>query len=351
MQINKLSLQNFRNYSKKEFEFQKNTIIVGENGAGKTNILEAIYLLATGKSFRADRDDEMIAYEQQFSILKSQISNNDQATNLQITITDRKKFEVNGIPRRQIDFVGKLKAVLFAPQDLDLITGSPGNRRRYLDFVICQMDREYHRCLVSYEKGLRQRNKLLSLIRDGFANKSQLYFWDKLLIKNGEYLATKREEYLTSLNTPSVSPPNLGGELKGGYTTYYDRSLISEDRLKQYEIEEVAAATTLVGPHRDDFVVNFKNKDVSKYGSRGEQRMAVLWLKKNEVQWLKGTEDQSPLLLLDDIFSELDQKHREAVMEFVEAYSGQVIATSTERPLNSPHNSRSISSCIFLSTP
>lgn len=338
MQINKLSLQNFRNYSKKEFEFQKNTIIVGENGAGKTNILEAIYLLATGKSFRADRDDEMIAYEQQFSILKSQISNNDQATNLQITITDRKKFEVNGIPRRQIDFVGKLKAVLFAPQDLDLITGSPGNRRRYLDFVICQMDREYHRCLVSYEKGLRQRNKLLSLIRDGFANKSQLYFWDKLLVKNGEYISQKRQEYLSSLSSDT-------------YEAVYNRSLISEDRLKQYEIEEVAAATTLVGPHRDDFVVNFKNKDVSKYGSRGEQRMAVLWLKKNEVQWLKGTEDQSPLLLLDDIFSELDQKHREAVMEFVETYSGQVIATSTERPLNSPHNSRSISSCIFLSTP
>lgn len=328
--INKLTLQNFRNYSKREFEFGDKTLIVGENGAGKTNILEAIYLLATGKSFRADRDSEMITYNGQWTIVNGQCDEIE----LKITIDERKKFEVNGIPRRQIDFVGKLKAVLFAPQDLDLITGSPGNRRRYLDFVICQMDREYHRCLVSYEKGLRQRNKLLSLIRDGFANKSQLYFWDKLLIKNGEYISQKRQEYLSSLSSDT-------------YEAVYNRSLISEDRLKQYEIEEVAAATTLVGPHRDDFVVNFKNKDVSKYGSRGEQRMAVLWLKQNEIKYL----GESPLLLLDDIFSELDQKHREAVMEFVETYSGQVIATSTERPLNSPHNSRSISSCIFLSTP
>ncbi len=204
------------------------------------------------------------------------------------------------------------------PQDLDLITGSPGNRRRYLDFIICQMDREYHRCLVSYEKGLRQRNKLLSLIRDGMANHSQLFFWDKLLIKNGEYISLKRQEYL-----------NRTDETDGTYKTYYDRSLISEDRLNQYEIEEVASATTLVGPHRDDFRINFDNKDISKFGSRGQQRMAVLWLKKGEIKYL----GENPILLLDDIFSELDQKHKELVMNFVEEYSGQVIATSAEEHL------------------
>ena len=115
--LNKISLTNFRNYEKREFEFGKNNIVIGNNGVGKSNLLEAIYLLATGKSFRADNDMEMIVYGQQFSIVSSE--------NLQITITDRKKFEVNGIPRRMIDFVGNMRAVLFAPQDMELISGSP----------------------------------------------------------------------------------------------------------------------------------------------------------------------------------------------------------------------------------
>ena len=310
--IQDLSLQNFRNYTKRDFQFSGKTLIVGENGAGKTNVLEAIYLLATGKSFRADRDSELLTYEQQFTILKSQISNNNQISNLQVTITDRKKFEVNGISRRQMDFVGKLTAVLFAPQDLELVTGSPSQRRKYLDFIICQMDREYRRCLISYEKGLRQRNKLLALIRDGLANRTQLYFWDKLLIKNGDYITLKRSEYLRTLS--------------GDYTIEYDKSLISEERLKQYEVEEVAAVTTLVGPHRDDFVINYKNKNISKYGSRGEQRMAVLWLKQGEINYLDG----NPVLLLDDIFSELDSKHRKLVSDLIKNYSGQVIATTAD---------------------
>lgn len=312
----KISLQNFRSYEKRTFEFGDKTIIVGENGAGKSNIIEAVYLLAVGKSFRADRDTEMVAYGQQFSNLNSQISNNDQITNLQITITDRKKFEVNGVPRRQIDFVGNLRAVLFCPQDMELVTGSPGGRRRYLDFVISQMDREYRRCLISYEKGLRQRNKLLEMIRENLAQRSQLYFWDKLLIKNGEYITLKRGEYLTGL-------------------AEYDKSIISETRLAQYEMEEVAAATTLVGPHRDDFIIKIQDsrskvqKDVSKFGSRGEQRMVVLGLKRKEIEYLGG----NPLLLLDDIFSELDHKHREEVMNLAKNYSGQVIMTTADRHL------------------
>lgn len=305
--ILKLGLQNFRNYTQKEFEFGNKTLIVGENGVGKTNILEAIYLLATGKSFRADRDSEIIKYDCQFAIVKSD--------GLQITITDRKKFEVNGVSRRQMDFVGKLRSVLFAPQDMELVTGSPSHRRKYLDFVICQKDREYRRCLLSFEKGLRQRNKLLSMIREGLANRSQLYFWDKLLIKNGDYITLKRGEYLQSL--------------VGDYTTFYDKSIITEERLKQYEVEEVAAATTLVGPHRDDFVINFSNKDISKYGSRGEQRMAILWLKQGEIKFL----GDDPILLLDDIFSELDHKHRELVSNLVRSYPGQVIATTADEHL------------------
>lgn len=298
MKLKKIELRNFRSYEKAEFEFANRNIIVGENGSGKSNLIEAIYMLATGKSFRADRDQEMIAYDQQFSMIE--------ADGLKITIMDRKKFEVNGIPRRQVDFVGNLRAVLFCPQDMELVTGSPSYRRRYLDFVIGQLDREYRRCLISYEKGLRQRNKLLEMIRENLANRGQLYFWDKLLIKNGEYITSKREEYLTGL-------------------AEYDKSVISETRLKQYEVEEVAAAATLVGPHRDDFTINLDGRDVSKYGSRGEQRMAVLGLKREEIKRLSN-----PILLLDDVFSELDHKHREEVLKIIDNYSGQVIMTTAD---------------------
>lgn len=305
--LNKILLTNFRNYQKREFEFGQTSIIVGNNGAGKSNIMEAIYLLATGKSFRADYDSEMILYNAQCSVLSAQSSEIE----LKITISDRKRFEVNQIPRRQIDFVGNMRAVLFAPQDMELVTGSPSHRRRYLDFVISQVDREYRRCLISYEKGLRQRNKLLSLIRDGLAQRHQLYFWDRLLIKDGEYLTLAREKYLKEL------------------PTIYDKSIITEERLKQYEVEEVASATTLVGPHRDDFQILYQEKNVSKYGSRGEQRMSVLKLKQREIEYLGG----QPLLLLDDIFSELDHNHREEVMKIISNYPGQVIATTVDEHL------------------
>lgn len=302
MKLDKISLQNFRSYQKVDFEFSDRNVVIGPNGSGKSNLIEAIYLLATGKSFRAERDDEMIRYGEKFSIIKSQ--------DLQVTITERKSFEVNGVPRRMMDFVGNLKAVMFGPGDMELVTGSPSIRRRYLDFVISQVDREYRRSLISYEKGLRQRNKLLDLIRDGLADRKQLFFWDKLLIKNGGYITQKRGEYLQGL-------------------AEYDKSVISELRLKQYEVEEVAAGSTLVGPHRDDFIIIFDGRDVSKYGSRGEQRMMVWKLKQKEIGYLGG----NPVLLLDDIFSELDHKHRKEVMKLAKNYGGQVIMTSADEHL------------------
>lgn len=305
--LSKVSLQNFRNYERADFDFDRVTVVVGENGAGKSNLMEALYLLATGKSFRAERDTEMIKYNAQCSVLNAQCDGVD----LRVVLGERKRFEVNGVVRRQIDFVGNLRAVCFAPQDMELITGSPGGRRRYLDFVIGQMDREYRRSLISYEKGLRQRNRLLERIREGMAGRNQLYFWDKLVIKDGEYLTRKRGEYLDRLGA------------------VYDKSVVSEARLAQYEVEEVAAAVTLVGPHRDDFRIEQEGRDVSKFGSRGEQRMAVLALKKGEIEYLGG----SPVLLLDDIFSELDHKHREEVGKLVENYEGQVVMTTADEHL------------------
>ena len=321
MILQKITLQNFRSYAKREFDLDKVTVVVGENGSGKSNLMEAIYLAAVGKSFRADMEYEMIKYQESVASVEGIFIEGE---NLKIVLTDgsvgttRKRFLVNGVSRRMIDVVGRFRAVLFSPQDLELITGSPSGRRRYLDFVISQANREYRRCLISYEKGLRQRNKLLDMLREGLADRNQLFFWDRLLIKNGNYLTQCRSAYLE----------NLGN---GKYMATYDSSIISESRLQQYEQEEVAAATTLVGPHRDNFIVNFKSRDVSKFGSRGEQRMAVLWLKQGELKYLNS--DSKPALLLDDIFSELDHRHREEVAKLVEqqvASGGQVIMTAAD---------------------
>ena len=314
--INNLSLQNFRNWESKTLIFNNSVnVIVGPNASGKTNILESIFLLATGKSFKGANDEDLINKNANFGRIKALSEN----TKLEILIRNnsRKKLLVNGVPKRLIDFTGNLKVVLFAPQDLDLVTSSPSLRRRFLDNVLSQTNREYHRSALSYEKGLRARNKLLARIRDEGVPRNQLLFWDQLLIKNGDYLTNCREEFINFIN----QTPTLNKEI---FSLTYDKSIISPARLDQYKNAEIASATTLVGPHRDDFTFNQKSRDLSRFGSRGEQRMAVLWLKLAELSFIGN----SPTLLLDDIFSELDISHREIVMKI--ANSQQTIITTAE---------------------
>jgi len=301
--------------------------------------------LATAKSFRADLESEMIGYGKEIARATGEIEGHGGKEKLEIILTTgmlqnekvaRKKCLVNGVAKRQMDFIGQLRAVYFGPEDLELVTDSPSTRRKYLDMVLTQVDREYTRALLSYEKGLRARNKVLEAIRETGAPRSQLYFWDQLLIKNGELMTKKREEFIEFINkyqsfgglpsTPSTSLRT--SSLRTGsfqYRLEYDKSVISTQRLEQYKEEEVAAGATLVGPHRDDWKILMGDlsgkedigKDISAYGSRGEQRLAILWLKLCELAFIKETTDELPVLLLDDIFSELDKEHRETVWDLV----------------------------------
>lgn len=348
MTITNLSLQNFRSYSKKEFIFSPTaTVIIGPNAGGKTNLLEAIFLLAVGRSFRAEQDREMIAIGCEVGRSKGiikQLSNEaiqeerKEETELEVLLTcgevmgvktPIKKYSVNGVGKRMLDFVGRLKVVLFWPQDLELVTNSPSLRRRYLDFVLSQVDREYRRTLISYEKGLHQRNKVLEAIRDHGAHRHQLMFWDQLLVKNGEYITKKREEYINYLNNCQWSA--VGGQLSR-YQLVYDKSIISRARLNQYSQEEIAAGITLVGPHRDDVKFKVKSeeelRDLSHFGSRGEQRLAIFWLKLGELAFIEKITGEKPVLLLDDILSELDHKHREIIFEVIG--NQQTVITTTD---------------------
>jgi DNA replication and repair protein RecF len=333
--IKHISLTDFRNFTNKKFNFSKDiTVIVGPNAAGKTNILESLFLLSTGKSFKAKIEEEMINYDSDIARVKGSLLS---GLELECVMTRglidigaerpekvaRKRLLVNGVGKRMIDFSGNFKTTLFGPWDMDLVTESPSIRRRFLDTVLSQIDREYRRCTLSYDKGLRQRNRLLWRIREEGLPRSQLLFWNQLLIKNGDYITQKRAEFIEFVNSQSMEQEDKSYKLE------YDRSIISEGRLEQYKDEEVASATTLVGPHRDDIIFFEGKRNLSSYGSRGEQRMGVLWIKMAELNFIEEKTSERPTLLLDDIFSELDHNHREIVMKLAERQQ-TVITTADE---------------------
>jgi DNA replication and repair protein RecF len=224
-----------------------------------------------------------------------------------------------------MDFIGNLRSVLFRPEDLEIVVDSPSTRRHYLDSVLEPVDREYRRANLSYQKGLRQRNKLLEQIREEGRPRSILYFWDKLLLENGELVTQKREKFIEFIN----QQPDHFGDLE----IIYDKSVISPQRLAKYAQEEIAVGMTLVGPHRDDFLVGVRNqeskiRDLHVYGSRGEQRLAVFSLKLAELEFVAQKSERRPVLLLDDILSELDQTCRARIFEAIPKQ--QTIITTTD---------------------
>jgi len=343
MILDTLILQEFRNHKKESFAFSPHTtLIIGKNTSGKTNILEAITMLATGRSFRAERQYQVIRFDKEVARITGSLNSDV----IEIVATNGsvlgkkaplKKCLYNGVSKRMIDFAGRVKVVLFWPEDIRLIIGSPSGRRKYLDSVLIQIDREYRRNIQSYEKGLRQRNKVLEKISDGEATRNQLGFWDNLLIKSGGYITDARITFLNYINNYDISHVSEMSENTASYQVEYKKSVISVARLKQYEKEEVFARRTLVGPHRDDVGFGVKDSDshireLAGYGSRGEQRMAVLWIKLAELSYIHEETDDRPILLLDDIFSELDASHRKVVLSIIG--NQQTIITSADKNIS-----------------
>lgn len=336
MILHSLSLQNFRNYKKASFDFSaQTTIIVGPNTSGKTNLLEAVLLLATGKSNHAEKDIQAIRFDEEMAKIYGAVDE----ISLEVILTNGtvagittplKRYLVNAIPKRRVDFASYLPTVSFAPFDVDIISGSPSLRRNFLDEVLEATDRQYRIALTTYTKALRQRNALLHLAKEtGIRNDRQFEYWDNLLITHGTYITQKREAFITYVTVSSHEVLPI--------TLMYDHSKISKDRLLQYKDAEVGAGVTLVGPHRDDFFVEMffgsakqnELKNVKAFGSRGQQRLVVFQLKLLQMQFIEEQTGQRPLLLLDDIFSELDSGHIELVQSLLGKQ--QTIITTTHK--------------------
>jgi len=337
MFLNHISLQNFRSYSKSDFTFSPGTtLIVGANTAGKTNLIEAIFSLSSGRSFHAEKDTEMIQFDKSVARVKGEIGEGSGQIALELVIakdelsTDghrgySKKYKVNTVPKRRLDFAGQIKALLFTPSDLDTIVGSPSLRRAFFDNVLELIDREYRLAHTGYTKALRQRNALLEQAREtGRRNERLFEYWDDLLIGYGETITRKRDEFSNFINSTAKELIQ--------FSFFYDKSTISKARLLQYRDAESGAGVTLVGPQRDEFEVLLKNgkeeHNVKLFGSRGQQRLVILQLKLLQLAYVART-GEKPLLLLDDIFSELDTGHIQHVMDVIN--NQQTIITTTHK--------------------
>ena len=343
--ITSIALSNFRNYRKKSFEFSpKTTLIIGPNGSGKTNILEAVYLLATGESWRTEDAGEMVGFGgevahvngetvQELGVRSKELEGGKTKLHLVLTrgIVGGKRvakigFKVDEMPRRKTDFSRVFKVVLFEPESLQIVIGDPSQRRKFLDEILKQTDKDYANSLSVYSKALRVRNKLLNAIRDGASHRDGLEYWERAMVKHGELLQNKRRELVEWINFKT-----------GKLQIEYQLNSISADRLEKYREREIEAGFTFVGPQRDDLVIaqirNPKSeiRNLAQFGSRGEQRMAVFQLKLLEAKWIEEKSGISPVILLDDIFSELDEEHEKMVGELVEGRQAIITATETAK--------------------
>ncbi|MCX6012050.1 MAG: DNA replication/repair protein RecF [Chloroflexi bacterium] len=360
MYISSLSLENFRNFIKLDMQLPPGLVIFyGDNAQGKTNLLESFYMLATSKSPRTGSEKELVNWNVDVIsniIVATRISADVHKANeikqIDLVLESRKNdrenigesvfiekhIKVNGLPRRASDLFGQLRVVMFTPQDTDIISGAPSLRRRYLDLTNSQLDHTYLRNLQQYGKVLFQRNHLLRLIREHNAGPDELGFWDIELISSGAYLMAQRQISLAAI-TSIAEEIHLG--LTRGSETLEVKYIASFNVSQQQTIadafrkeltgvkkEEITRGVTLIGPHRDDlqFIVNGINMGI--YGSRGQQRTIALSIKLAEASFMLNRTGDPPVLLLDDVLSELDSNRRRQLLERIFSYQQTIITTT-----------------------
>lgn len=320
--MEKLKLTNFRNFENFRWEFEQPvTLILGPNGSGKSNLLEAIYFLATGSSSRTHKDHQVICWDQKIARIEGMVDTTEIAVIIQ---KSGKKLFINGKEKPLKDFLPRLYVVLFQPSDLNLLSGAPRHRRRFWNQLLSTYDYEYLHALSEYRKVLRQRNGVLG---EEMLDVSLLEVLTQQLVEQGEIIQKKRAGAIDKLNdlltTFDISVEYQKSPRNGGLV----------EKLHQLKDKERRIGFTLVGPQRDDFAVSgqyltsdVRYSDLGTYGSRGQQRMAITRLKLAQLRIIEAEVGQKPILLLDDIFSELDREHQDEVVSVL--HNQQAIVTS-----------------------
>ena len=347
MYIKGIRLVNFRNYEKQEIKFSSNgNLLFGYNAQGKSNILEAIYICALGKSYRFARDAEMIHFGKDGYFVEIELIKNDRSYKIEFGFdkVKGKRIKVGGVELKKIgELLGKLNVVMFGPDDLKMVKESPEHRRRFLDILICQLYSTYLYDLQQYYKILEQRNNLLKQIRLKPNIEETIDIWDLKLEEIGSKIIKKRYEFVEKISEQVKKIHyNLTSENEELEVRY--KCCIREENLNNMEYSvirerykaslkqnmkiDIKRGFTGVGPHRDDLILTINKTDVEKYGSQGQQRTVVLSLKLSQLEIIKEEIDESPVLLLDDVFSELDENRRIFLMKYIEKM--QVFITTTE---------------------
>ncbi len=376
MRLLRLDLDEFRVYRHAELAIPPAGLrLAGANASGKTSLLESIYLLATTRSPRASLERELINWESNaeyglapFARIAADVASSGAEWTLELTLsTDtarsnsvRKRAKIDGRASRISDVVGRLKVVLFSPEDLSLVLGSPSVRRRFLDITISQLDRAYLRSLSRYGKLVERRNSLLKDLSARGAGRSadeELAYWDEEFTTYAAYLLAARHRYLAGLSgeitrsfaelndgdlplsvvyasTVDVPPQQIERAIDGSIADaqpLFARAI--ETQLRRRRAEELRRGSTVLGPHRDDFTYLINDRDLSAFGSRGQQRLAVVATKLAELARIVDLTGEPPVLLLDDVLSELDPVHQERLLAVLGQAGCQIIVTATAREL------------------
>ncbi len=348
MRVERLQLTSFRSYAAIEAEFPVGPqVVVGQNATGKTNLLESLAMLGSAKSHRAGQDAELIAWGAEFARIDAHV---EPETRIEVVIARttaggaRRRVLINGVGRRPAALAGSLPVVLFAPEDMLLVVGSPGLRRQTLDGLVVQTVPASAATMSTYARAVTQRNNLLRAIRDGTAAPDELRYWDSVVVDEGAQIVDWRRATLAALAAPladahaEIAPGESRLELR--YVTNSDplgeettRDALRR-RLADTGDKELWNGVTLVGPHRDEFVFVSGERDLSGFASRGQQRTAILALKLAQLDLLMTKIGQPPLLLLDDVFSELDPDRRAHLVRRISALPQAFVSTTTTDDLD-----------------
>ena len=341
MFIESIELKNYRNYNELHMDFSEGTnILYGDNAQGKTNVLEAIYVCATTKSHRGSKDKDMIQFDRDESHIKLNIRKNDIPYRIDMHLKKNKAkgVAVNGVPiRKASELFGIVNVVFFSPEDLNLIKNGPAERRRFIDMELCQLNKLYVHSLVQYNRIVVQRNKLLKDMAFHPDYEGTLDIWDMQLIQYGKEIIEFRKEFVDNLGK-IIEPihAKLSGEKESLRILYEPNVQMDafEDTLRRSRKQDLKQKTTLTGPHRDDLSFQVNGIDIRKFGSQGQQRTAALSLKLAEIELVENIVHDYPILLLDDVLSELDHGRQNQLLAGINHIQTVITCTGLEEFVN-----------------